>query len=275
MQIPRKANKLARFERELSRHRCSYKNGANFVSLTGGAYKLSEEFFNDIFLPAYSSFNYKIPGSLVFKVEKDKPQPIFIDLDVEVRNFADHPLTENYVGFAEDCMKILGCDATVLVTNRAEVTVKKTKTKDTLRHGAHVYIIGEFSLEESVDLRKNALKEKLIEKHFGSFMLNPAEDVYDNALAERNNGLLMLGARKPKSDYGPHFLSFGNAWTSGKWERKNGEIKLGWQFMNHDMFCAVFKSIYSFVWELYTPKPKPPPPPPNLGILANLANKSA
>ena len=219
----------------------------NFISMEGGSYQLDEQFLRTVYLPAVDNFSATNPGNLVFKSPGAKPQPIFIDLDIEVENATINIRPEAYIRFAKRVVDIFGKTVELVIAKRPNTYHKKTKTKDCFRAGCHIYLLGRYTLSESVRLRKCVLQQVGLVDYFPE-ALNSFADVFDCALANRSNGLVLLGGRK-RNGVEPYFICY---------HSEMGVLPCGWHKTKKDVFDRLFLKIYNWMWEPFdTPITKP------------------
>ena len=256
-------------------------NDYNFVSMEKGKYNLPATFFEKVYLKVYKNFTPTLSGSLVWKVPPYKKQNIYIDLDIEIRDKQNEPSVETFAKFADQVMKIF-CELfppkkeegilPVVITKRPGPYRKK---KDSWHTGAHIYIMGLYTLHQQQALRKAVLELNVIEKVFGMCVNDPS-DIYDRGVADRGKGLVMIGGRKPDIDVGAHYICYTNHWEWSKdctYKTENGQIKeiwsdgvcklhkgslqdgirkFGWEFESTESkknYDTLFMQFYSFIWE--------------------------
>ena len=215
--------------------------------MEGGTYNCTRNFFKKAFIHAYPKFTPHFPGNLVFKAQAYEHYPIFIDLDIDLEHSADAPSNDRYLEFMYQCVDFLKVPCEVVMTRRIAPYKKKGKWHT----GAHIYLLADFTLEQSQNLRTEALASGWIQQCFPS-ATNPPEEVFDQHLSERKNGLIIIGSRKPKVTCGPHFI-FYNSQYNGELEDADFK-KFGWQFSEPEVYAKLFLRIYRFIWAGVKPK---------------------
>ena len=195
------------FEKYINKHQVS--KGENFVLLAGGRLNIFDkpEFFQK-YLESFPSFSEKINArGIVFKVPREKLYPLILDIDVDLsREVAlDEGLyikLANYI-LDEFTNVTKATDGVEVVLSRRPGSCYKKK-KGLYRAGFHMYILGKFTLQQSVALREQVLKNIDIKGHFtdawGEAVISKSsEKILDPALSKRSNGVLLLGCRKPQT----------------------------------------------------------------------------
>ena len=226
--------------------------------MEGGNYRLNQEFLKDVYLPAIDSFTPERPGNLVFKSPSKKPQPIFVDLDIEVASLDVQIPVKAYVRFAERVVELVHASAEFVIAKRPKTYHKVSRTKNCFRGGCHIYILGRFTLAQAVGLRSRVLQE-LVLKDFFPEALNSFDDVFDKNVSERSNGLVLIGGLK-KNGVPPYYICYRGFCGGG------GVLDLGWHKEKKREFSELFLKIYEFLWDPYpgntaTPQPAPTPTP--------------
>ena len=240
----------------------------NFVSLQGGKYKLTRNWFKKVYLQLKDKFKDGESGSLVFKVTPAKSYPLFIDIDVRLKQLpTDVDIGKCYQGLISMILGIFSAHfggdnfAEVIATRRPEIY----KKEDFFRAGFHLYIIGQYSLETSQKLREHVLKDldirgyfdEIFGKHNMDLKHNTSDHIYDSALSDRRNGCLLIGSNKPGYTCGAHFVFLHGLWRNGwndgpaQWEAP------GWYLKNDEIrekYNKALIRLYSFIWK------KPPTP---------------
>ncbi len=231
-------------------------NPTNFVSMCGGSFNLTKKWFKRVYLPLQQQFDNNC-GSLVFKVPPQRLMPIIVDIDV---NFSTRPS-----GGVRDCYtkvvdEILRCfhklhpfEVYAVSTRRPEIYEKKTKSGTIFRGGFHLYILGNYTLNESLELRTLVLTDVSLKAMFETCgpVLNSNEDIYDVALAERRNGALLIGCNKPGSICKPHYVWLFGIWNDG-WKQEHPRMfsTPGWHLGAHnDSYNKLMMQLYSFIWD--------------------------
>ncbi len=225
----------------------------NFVSLSAGKYNLTKKWFNRVYLPLHTQFKNNC-GSLVFKVPPTKKIPIIIDLDV---NFAEKPIKDVQAIYLQVVERILECftklhdrNVHVIATRRPEIY----KKNDFFRGGLHVYILGDYSLEDSINLRNIVLEEIDLKNIFEKLapVQNKNSNIYDIALAERRNGVLLIGSNKPNTCSKPHYIFCYGTWF-GLWQANQPQLFQNPKWAQDEKlktaYKTMLKSLYAFIWK--------------------------
>ena len=121
-----------------------------------------------------------------------------------------------------------------------------------------MYIIGKYTLQQSIKLREQVLKIIDVKGHFtdvwGEAVISKnSEKIIDPALPKRSNGVLLLGSRKPQTTVGPHYVFFRGVWRNG-WLEEN-RLPEGWHLKRPVVFRDLFCRMYGFIWEKFKPVP--------------------
>ena len=197
------------FGNYINKHQVPKGDEHNFVLLTGGRLNiLDKPTFLQKYLESFPNFSAKKnAGGLVFKVPKAKLYPLILDVDVDLsREVAlDEGLyikLANYI-LDEFTNVTKATDGVEVVLSRRPGSCYKKK-KGLYRAGFHMYILGKFTLQQSVALREQVLKNIDIKGHFtdawGEAVISKSsEKILDPALSKRSNGVLLLGCRKPQT----------------------------------------------------------------------------
>ena len=136
----------------------------NFLIMTGGYLNIqNKSLFVNWFMKNFPKFSLKHnAGGLIFKVPREKPYPIICDIDVDLSR--EVTLKEEvYVELAEmvldEFTKLTGVtDHVEIVMSRRPEACYYKKGKRVWHAGFHLYILGRYTLEQSVLLRENVLK---------------------------------------------------------------------------------------------------------------------
>ena len=236
----------------------------NFILMTGGYLNIkNKSTFVNWFMNNFTKFSLKHnAGGIVFKVPREKPLPIICDIDVDLSRevtLKEEVFVELSEMIIDEFTKITGVTEPVeiVMTRRPEACYYK-KVKKVWHAGFHLYILGRYTLQQSVQLRENVLKNINVKGFFtniwGDSVLNSAEKIFDPALSKRSNGVLLIGCRKPNLKVAPHFIFFRGLWRNAWLTHKI--LGPGWHVEHLESFKELFERIYGFIWEKFTPTRK-------------------
>ena len=188
-------------------NRVKNRNEANVFVMGGGSFRLSK-----------SNIKHLTECPQIGVVPRTRQiQPHFIDLDLEYDITDDFKCPAGVDEFVDVAEKILTVFSQICPTKTAELDVVitrrpgpyKHKTKNCYKSGCHIICIGEFTKDEQILCRKRVLERHDLQKIFQT--RNSSSDIYDNAVATRRNGCLIIGCRKPAyREVKPHYICYWN-----------------------------------------------------------------
>ena len=196
--------------------------------------------FSDLFPPflkAYPTYTPHNCTSFIFRPRKDINYPIYLDFDFKGRE-PTQLVTADLVKLAKKMVKRVGGSDFVL-SRRESSYIKTTKKEQFHAFGFHLWIFGEYSLQQCKDLRDYVLKDQLLtplRKKYNFY--NSDENAVDPSPALRANGLFLIGDRKPGLECAPHFICYA----------KGKEREHGWQYTDPTLFCALLEQMYGFMF---------------------------
>jgi hypothetical protein len=240
----------------LKAHKVSHGEPCNFVVMSGGNYVIqNKDPFLNLFVCNLGTEKTN-DGGIVFKVEKSKLFPLIIDIDLDLSKkleLESDVIEKNYHNLVAlilnefQALTTLNEAVEIIVTRRPESCYFKPQKK-VWRAGFHLYIVGQFSLTLSKQLRETCLKNIDFKSHFAGWGCKSTdEQIYDKALSERRNGTILIGSAKPQISAGAHFIFFHAAWRNGFANERF--FKPGWRKTHMADFRNIFYRLYSFIWD--------------------------
>jgi hypothetical protein len=241
---------------------CRNPNDYNFISLQGGKYKLTRNWFKKVYLQFKDKFENGSSGSLVFS-PRPQDSPLFIDIDLRLKLLPTGvDVVACYRGLIEMILGIFsehfgGDDfVRVIATRRPEIYQKK----NIFRGGFHLYVFGSYSLKTSQKLREHVLSSVDVRGHFEQIFgkdnmdleQNASEDIYDIALSDRRNGCLLIGSNKPNISARPHFVFLHGRWRNGWEDEPETYEDPVWHLRDENKreeYNNALIELYSFIWE--------------------------
>lgn len=203
----------------------------NFVSLRGGKFLLKSSFMQS-YRKKYPAFTPVNSPSLVFRNRKDVLCPIFCDLDLVQDKNVPIP-NKVFIEFGKMCAK----SSKYIVTRRPGAY---RANNNVWKNGCHVFILGEFSTEQSKALRHSILASpeyKNLLTKFTEYSVTRVD--FDRRLSDRSNGLVLLGDYKPDTLCSPYYICYYET-----------ERAFGWQFKieNRGIFEKCLVEMYDWIW---------------------------
>ena len=190
----------------------SKKGGAyNAVSLKGGSYYIpptKRSVFYDLWKEALAEMTETNCVPLVFRpLSAESECPLLIDVDIKTKHEPCHN-AEMHAKLAVRIARKLGDEQAFLIVQKPRpyrVFMPSLK-QEIWKSGCHIYFPeSRISLEKARSLREYAIHK--LPKCYDFEMLNAPEDVIDEAIIERKNGLLLAGSFKGEDKGGRYNVS--------------------------------------------------------------------
>ena len=251
---------MVRLSKYVSKHLSTTKD-YNFVSLTGGKFKLtnSKKFINR-FTKNFCKLHSGNPEPLVFRPSENAPL-FYLDIDLRSDSEIVIPATV-YVEVAYELLVILKevlntNDFWRVILSKRQGSYYKGTLKEPKHCGGFHLIIPNLhvSVEKLREFRKTALKDTYWFSLFDKYnIINDLEGALDQRVLDRKCGLILIGLNKPQNKLNtpssPHEIFFINRWKT-IWQEDQHILEYGWMFHtkeNNDIFKKALHLMYDWVF---------------------------
>ena len=257
----------------------SEKHDYNFMSLSGGKYKITDlEKFIHLLNRHYVKLRQKDAFPLVFRGPRQASTPCYLDIDLLLKTDVSIP-TSIYIQIVHEFLVHLKA---VTGSNDVWKVILSRRTGSYcadgkgFKNGFHLMLPNLFVTPDvMIEFRKAALADNYWLTLLSEFpIINSKEDILDAAITTRRNGLIVLGMNKwllkKNTPCSAHYICYADTWRTS-WFGDETPLPFGWQFQSkkhNDEYKQILKMTYSWVFKHdYTKivKEVPPVPPPNLG----------
>ena len=233
---------------------------ANWISLKGGKFSIppnKELDFYKITSEATPHFNEQqsLFTSLVFRPPRISKQPFMVDLDFQTQKIIQLPL-ELIIEFGKRVAKKLQAELnqaiTFIVVTKPKGYFKVLNKINVFKSGGHLYF-NNVRVDKPTAIRLRSFCVGLIGEIFaGIDYTNSDEDVVDNRIPFRQNGLMMIGDYKPFGFCGGRYsIRYTASLINGNFTE---------DFLTEERFLDEYRRylplIYSFVFEKPEWEPK-------------------